>query len=207
MTMEQNVDYELESAFVNFGKLFSKGAMVLEGTIKSVDETNYTCVVDLINSDPNPEKRVSVYNVPLKVLKKVKSSVIEIPTISTEEELNYCLLCYRYNNILTPQLIMVDKIDKVIYDINGKTLEITEDGFVFNGGENGGMVLINKLLERINNIENKLKEHQHAYVTYPGGIVGPLQATTGGETAIPPDYTLQFQNTVIGDLENPDILQ
>jgi hypothetical protein len=74
-----------------------------------------------------------------------------------------------------------------------------------NGGDNGGLVKIEKLIERINRLEDKLKNHQHAYIPYPSGSPGPPVLTTPASSAAPPDVTLVFNNTTKQELEDEKI--
>lgn len=69
-----------------------------------------------------------------------------------------------------------------------------EDLFQFNNGLNGGMVIVQNLVNRLNNIENKLSTHQHSYVS-PGGTV---TTTTAGTQEISPV-------TAVSDLENDKV--
>lgn len=54
-------------------------------------------------------------------------------------------------------LVQADKIKKVIWDI-GTEIDIRCDKIVFNGGNNGGMVLIEKLKENLKTLKDYVKE-------------------------------------------------
>jgi hypothetical protein len=99
-------------------------------------------------------------------------------------------------------VLVYSEIDRVRLKIGEQALLVNADGFVFNEGENGGLVNIETLTERINRLEDKLKSHQHGYIPYPGGSAGPSVLTTPATAATPPDTTLVFANTKQSDIED-----
>jgi|YelNatPaOPRAMG01_1025707.scaffolds.fasta_scaffold37442_2 hypothetical protein len=193
----------MHDGMIKFGKMVTRASVIIEGTIYSVDETNFTCVVTVatVNIDGS-DTETNVLNVPLKVLRGSQASFIEIPKVGSD-----CTLCYRDNNIGRPQLYQVDQCDKILVKIGDSTLQIDANGFVFNGGENDGMVLLQGLLTKINRLEDKLKSHQHGYIPYPGGSPATPVSTTPATSLTPPDNTLNFTDTVQSDLENTKIKQ
>jgi hypothetical protein len=92
-------------------------------------------------------------------------------------------------------------------DSSGVEITVNDGKITINGGALGGMVKVVSLLEKINRLEDKLKNHQHAYIPYPGGSPGAPIATTPASAAAPPDTTLVFTNTQRGDIENEKIKQ
>jgi hypothetical protein len=124
---------QIIDGFIKWAKNITKGSILFEGTIKSVDETKFNCVVTVSGNSVNTD----ILNVPLKVLIGSQASVIEIPAVGSD-----CTVCYRDNNIQRPQLVAVDKSDKLLIKIGNdsdgyQTLQVTKDGFVFNGGTHG----------------------------------------------------------------------
>lgn len=123
-------------------------------------------------------------------------------------------LCATIDNNVN-NLIIRPKIgsDVLIADLSGGDLRVlvviqyTEiDNISINGGKLGGLIKIEELVKRITQIEDKLKNHQHAYIPYPGGSPGGPVATTSARQAIPPDLTLEFENTKREDIEDTKIL-
>lgn len=101
-------------------------------------------------------------------------------------------------------VLTCNEIDKFFLKIGNMSLSMTSNGFVFNEGTKG-MVKITDLVTKINRLEDKLKDHQHAYIPYPGGAPGIPVATTAGTLATPPNNTLIFDNTTVDDLEDTKI--
>src|SRR5690606_7601605 len=76
------------------------------------------------------------------------------------------------------------------------TLEMTDEGFVFNGGANLGMVKVTELVEKLNAVENKCNSIINSFNTHihvaPGG-------STGGPT-VPMSGLLT--PTTVNDIKN-----
>ena len=83
---------------------------------------------------------------------------------------------------------------KLIIDISNGNIEI-------NGGKNDGLVLIKELLKKINQLEDKLKNHQHSYINAVGTPTLTTPAIALGDT------TLIFNNTQQSEIENDKIKQ
>ncbi len=167
-----------------FRKMMQPSAQVLTGKIISVDEDALTCNVDLLDG----RKRFGV---------SLQSSaspgddgLIVYPQVDSP-----CIIAQvAMGNNYT--LINADHIDKLRVKIGEQTLEMTDQGFEFNGGNKGAMVVIAELVSKLNRLEQAMSNHQHAYVS-PGG---PAITTTNGTQLVTPQ-------TTINDLANNDIKQ
>ena len=132
---------ELEEALHNFGNMIVKATILFDAVIIDVDETTYTCSVDVSGT--------TYYNVPLKVLINDRGAIIEIPTPQTP-----CLLQFRNNNINTPQIFATHKADKIYF---------TCDNIIFNDGTIGMVkadelkTQLDKNTKRIDDIINAIK--------------------------------------------------
>ena len=97
-----------------------------------------------------------------------------------------------------------DLFISMMSEIGGIALDVDGD-IIINGGKNDGIVIVGKLLEKINQLEDKLKSHQHGYIPYPGGVAATPVSTTSAYALLPPDLTLQFPNTQQSEIENKKI--
>ena len=202
------LDEELTQAFIRMLKHASRASLLIEGTITSVDLTAFTCTVTISANENGGDINTEFYDVPLKIIKNSQASVIEIPTIGTN-----CLMCFRDNNIQRGSLFSVHSCDKLLINIGSTSAEFNTGkddqgnviaGIVFNGGQNNGLVLLQGILTAINRLEDKLKNHQHSYIPFPGGAPGNPVLTTSGQ---PLDETLIFNDTQQSDIENVNIKQ
>ena len=123
---------ELALGFIRMGKQFTKASIIIEGTIKDVDSTSFTCTVIVSSKENGGNIDTLFYNVPLKVLKGSQASLIEIPAIDSA-----CTVCFKNNNIQRPQLYQVDQCDKILIKISESVFNIDSDGFDFAKGSYG----------------------------------------------------------------------
>ena len=141
-----DLEHQIEEGFIRFGKKFSRASILIEGAINSVDETNFTCEVNISTNNPDNSSTDVIYsNVPLKILVGSQASILEIPTIGSD-----CLLGFKDNNIQRPQLYSTNLISKYIWLIGTQKLQVTTDGFIFNDGQLGGMVKVKELQDQSN---------------------------------------------------------
>lgn len=123
---QEQKDNDLGGAFGNFANMILRPTVVFEGIIKEVDETAFTATVQAGES--------LFYEVPLRVLISNQSSVVEIPKINTT-----ALLCFRNINMQTPQILLIQESEKILFKCN----EI-----IFNDGTLGGMVKAKELKDQ-----------------------------------------------------------
>ena len=143
-----------------------KEADVLIGSVISINEDLATCDVDIDGNTFFDVRLKSVIDDEVKGITVLpqKNSNILVQRIGTGND----FLALKYSNI--------DCIQWQIEDLN---LKFTKEGFVFNDGENKGMVKLPELVQKINNIENKVNEiitwtatHTHTGVLAGGGTSG-----------------------------------
>jgi hypothetical protein len=168
---DDNQTANLTDAFLRAIKAVTKYGHICDGVIISVDENEYTAEVKLdVDGEP------IYYNVPLSVLIGSVGGFVPIPTIGSN-----CLLTFRDGNKGRPQLLFCDQLDKLLVNCN-----LVQ----FNGGNNGGMVEVVKLVDKLNKVEIAINNLQ-----------------TWAATVSPP-YTAQpLTPTQRGDIENTKITQ
>ncbi len=195
-----NDEQKLSDALSLLLKFWIKPCIVSEGTIKAIDEDKLTCDVEYEGG--------SIYsNVPLETEINSKASVIGIPKVGTS-----CVMTFRDHTFQSRQLLKCHEYEKYYIKIGNATLDILDDKFTFNGGENHGLVKILALVSniqtretRINAIVSSLTSLASA-CTSAGGT--PLTGTVLGgliTTAISSIIT-PIPATAQSDLENTNIL-
>lgn len=178
---------ELSNALYNVIKKLGRGSVVVDATIMTVDETAFTCEVEITNTGETP---THFFDVPLRVLISAQASFVEIPKVGTK-----CLICFRDSNINRPQIIGIHEALKIL---------VKCDNIVFNDGTLGGMVKLQEAVNEYNEIKqdlNTLKSVFTSWVVNPGDGGAALKsaaATWAGQ---------QLQLTQPADLENPKIKQ
>ena len=145
--------------------------------VNSVDEDTRTCVVTEVEG-------AVLIDVKLQALNSSSLGLVQIPTVGS----------YVIVSFLSPTDSFIScytNVDKILIDT---------DLVQFNGGDNGGLINIEDLVAKINNIENQLKDHQHKYIPYPGGAA-ELPVSTTKDIVTNPD----FSNTQYSDIEDTNI--
>lgn len=106
------------------------------GVVTSVDEGERTCEVEPANGDAD------ILGVNLQANIEFDNGVVKIPAIESEVIVSFLTKESGYVSLFT-------ELSKIIVDIGGQTLELTESGWVFNAGSNGGLININELKTQI----------------------------------------------------------
>ena len=107
------------------------------------------------------------------MLIKSQASFIEIPAENSD-----CIICFRDGNSGRPQLLLVDKVQKLLINCNQVT---------FNGGKNGGLIDIVDMVTAFNNLQNdvnNLKDAFNAWTPVPndgGAALKTASATWAGK--------------------------
>lgn len=96
------------------------------------------------------------------------------------------------------------KVKELSVDCDGSTLGGKKDEWAFNGGKNGGLAVVNKLVKRMNKAEDALSDlitkynaHTHPYTDTPVGAAVTL-VTTGASTKV-------VTQTKDADIENKKV--
>lgn len=171
---------------------------VMSGYVKEVDETKATMSVILNVSGQLVE------GVLLHALGGSLKGMLVIP-----EQDSDVVIC-SVDGSGEYMLVQADKIKKVLLDISNiqakvsDKIEINCDDIVFNGGNNGGFVIVSNLVDKLNGIEGKIntviqKFETHVH-TAPNGATSTALAAAPATTVTPP-----LQSTQLSDLENSKI--
>jgi hypothetical protein len=151
--------------------------------VLEVDESAQTIKAD---------DQFEIYDIRLKsIIDNKEASIIVIPKKSS-----YVIL----GRIETQYFVLkVNEIAKILIVLEGGLkIEMKNDSIIINDGKLGGLIKIDDLVSKINNLEDRLKSHQHLYIPYPGGVAGTPVKTVR-------DIGNAFVNTRKSELENDKI--
>lgn len=136
-------------------------AIIEPATVKSVDTTALTCVVELADETEISDVRLKA------AIDNVKDGLVQIPVVGST-----VLVGCIGNNVSVRTVIMFSQVNEVL----------------FYNGANGGLVKIGQLVTKLNNVENKVNDviafiNGHSHVSHgsppsPGYTGGNLTATT-----------------------------
>lgn len=86
-------------------------------------------------------------------------------------------IAYINGDSSTPYIVACTEIDRVAIKVGESTIGVEGDTITFNGGENGGMVLVEKLTDKLNQLQREIDAIQTAIAAHSHGT--PVGATTG----------------------------
>lgn len=73
-------------------------------------------------------------------------------------------------------LLKANELDQLMVKIGDILFEITGSGVSFNGGNNGGLINIEQLVNKLNTLEERMITHQHICAA-PGSVTAPDPAS------------------------------
>lgn len=158
--------------------------------VLSVDKSKRTCVCKSIDG-------IRDFEFPnVRLMADVDDGFLLIPEIGSTVFVTYS----RRND---PIIVLFSAIKEVLLISGDTSFSLTADGIVLNDGSFGGLIKIEKLVEKINNLENLVNDliakfNSHTHV---------LTLSTGTGTAAPTaaPETNQLSPTQRNELENEQI--
>lgn len=180
---KQSQSFGLSQALDHLIKIKVRGFKVIDGIVTGVND-DYT--VDITVQD------VPFSSVPIAVLIGTQASIYPIPVVGTS-----CLVTFRDGNINLPQILAFDQVDTLKINCTTKV--------EFNGGQLGGMVLVNKLVQDINDLKATVRDliskyNSHTHILTLSSGTGTAAPTTTSETGT-------INNSTASNLQNPKITQ
>jgi len=133
--------------------------LILPARVKSVSETTCTvCIDDLEITDVRLRAVINSEAEQLLIKPKVESYVL-IADLSGGSFRDFAVISY-------------SEVEEISLKIDSQTLVANKDGFVFNGGKNGGIAMVKELTEKINELVKWCSNHTHSNATFSGTISG-----------------------------------
>lgn len=158
----------------------------------------YTGEVDAVDEgkaliDVKINENVVIYDVRLKVVINDNSGLYIVPKVGS-----YVAIA-QMDGGQDFQLIQASEIDKVWLKIGDTTWEVSSTGMVINGGSNFGMVKVESLVSRLNELEQSLNAikagfNSHTHTAPDGATTPPLAP-----------YSYQVPSSQRSDFENPKV--
>ena len=178
--------------------------MLCTGNVNSVDVAKRSCNVTITAGMP-------MVDIDVRLLTVNGDGLLLVPAVDSDVSI-------LYSKNSEPIVVAYSTLEKLMLNIgNGTYMSLTVDSsaFVFNGGDNDGMVLIKPLVEKINRLENDVNN----YKTLLNGVLTAISAavpatpvlnsTLSGYLSPLTPYTTQLLTpiTMQADLENKKIKQ
>lgn len=171
----------------------SKAGELIKQLAGSVEATLHVCkVISVDGATCNVEPidgSAELHGVRLNAVTSNSAGIIITPIVESVVIVNQISKVDSYVSLFS-------EIEKIEIGIGTFKIVLNENEMVFNEGSLG-LPKIDKLVERINRLEDKLKLHQHMYINAVG--------VTTPTTEIPGDPVLTFLNTERVELEDTKI--
>ncbi|MCF8218700.1 MAG: hypothetical protein K9J21_06930 [Bacteroidales bacterium] len=161
--------------------------------VSSVDETNASCDLAF-----EPDGEPLLKEVSLKSVIDNANGIIPTPEIGSKVLVERVLGGEYYT------IIKFDKLSKLKYIGTGNSfiIDFEKEESYFNEGDNGGLIKISGLVDRLNKLENKVKSLISKYNSH----VHPGVTTGGSSTASTSSIEAgRLKTTVRGDFENEKV--
>lgn len=165
------------------GTQFSDEVFVLEATVTSVQIETRTCTCETIGG----KGVTDIENV--RLMAEVEDGFLIIPEIGST-----VIVSYAKN--LSPYISMFSNVNKVLAVVGNSSLEIIDGAITFNDGSFGGLIKIEDLVTKLNNLENLLNNLITLYNLHTHTSNGTPTTSTESGSLTP---------TVRADIENDSI--
>jgi hypothetical protein len=160
-------------------EMLQRGTINMNATVKTVDEDNYTCTVEVDG--------LEFYNVRLTAAVGGEKGFVAIP---------------RVNSTVVVGMVGNETDLTVIHYTGLSKLFLNADEILFNDGLNGGLINLTDLVAKLNALVSDFNSHVHSgvIVAVSGGSGAPAVGTPGNSGS-PTATTDTFDKT---DFENTD---
>ncbi|WP_455592931.1 hypothetical protein [Bacteroides sp.] len=192
MTVEQALEMLLQTIARGAGS--GNGCRVMIGTVKEVDEEEYTCIVEREGAPELHDVRLNAV-----IDKEVKDCFRVIPAKGSY------VLVLSMGEATEGVIIGTSLIDRVTIQTGDVMMNVSADGVVMNGGKLGGMIDIAKLTDKVNELADTFNNHTH---TIPvGGVVtaGSPSSQTSSAPVTVPAVTSKAKKLNKGDYEDEKV--
>lgn len=156
---------EIEEAIKRLGAGQKKlSDEVIVGTVLRVNKEEATCDIQPINDDAD------MLDVQLKaIIDQDKKGIILYPKVGS----TVVATVYKPNVVL-----MMSEVEGCNIYLNGFEVAIAENGeVVIDGGDNGGLPIVGKLVDSINKLEEHVRTIYQALATKPAANGSPIDAS------------------------------
>ena len=162
-------------------------------TVDSVDTTRRT-----IDCTPLDEG-APLLDVNLQANQESKVGVVQFPRKDS-------MVIVAMNPIGQAAVVLAEDVETIAINIaDSTTIDITEDGIVMNGGKLGGMIKIQELTDKVNELVDKFNNHTHTLMTGDVKVEGNATAQANIEPITVPAITSKAQPFSAGDYEDSHV--
>lgn len=163
---------------------------LITAEVDSVDIPSRSCSVTTISG----KKTTAIENV--KLMAAIDDGVLFVPTVGSTVMISY-------SNYNLPFIVQYSEVDQILFISGSRQVSIVDGKIMLNDGSFGGLIQIEKLVQKLNNLETLVND----LVTKFNSHTHILTLTSGTGTAAPtasPETTTLVQ-TIRNNIENTSI--
>ena len=178
-----------------FEKLRAISSNTFAAIVDSVDKQEATCSV---YTDTNDKEGSMIFNVRLRAA--IDNQAIGLNVFPASGK---CVLISRIGSADIYYITQHTEIEEVVLFVADSKITVSNNGIIVNEGENGGLIKIKELTDKLNDLIDAFKTHTHSGVitAVTGGSGAPAVGTPGNTSKI----TTQVHVFQQSDYENEKI--
>jgi hypothetical protein len=162
---------------------------LVQCTVDSVDISKRSCTCTSVTGD-------AIGEIPdVQLMAAVDDGFLLVPAVGST-------VFVTYSKRHSPVILLFSQLDQVLLVTGDSTVTLKNGLLQFNDGSYGGLIKINDLVSKINNLENLLNDlvskyntHTHTGVSTGGGTSGPT--ATQEASSLTPTKTSDIENSLI----------
>jgi hypothetical protein len=172
--------------------------ILVRSIIQNEELYSVVCTVDQVDEDKRLvdvtpiDGSAPITGVRLQVDESMDSGVVIIPKANSR-------VTVAFLNKNAGYVSQYSDIEKILFKVGSSSGEISDDGVILNGGDNGGLINISDLVQKLNTIEQDLNAIKMAFTTWT-----PIPSDGGAalKTAAASWYSQQLQQTSVQEIED-----
>lgn len=172
--MSRQTEDNLQRLIALVGDRDRQSMTVAIGTVQNIDEDKRLCEIK-VNDD------LTLFNCRLNaVLSDYQNRLLIVP-----QDGSAVAFLTVDGSLTDPIVIACSEIDKVLLKIEDTEININNEKIVMNGGNLGGLIKIEKLTEKLNDLVNAFNNHTHTTTATigPSSSVGEISTPVAGASA------------------------
>ncbi len=184
------------------------------------------CTVDAVDKDARTvdctplDEGAPLLGVNLQANQESKFGVVVYPRVGSYVVVGFVAdgsagIVLMTDDIESIEVVVSDKTSRVVIDeervridVGEETsAELTKDGVVLNGGELGGLVKVEELTSKLNELIDAFNNHTHTLKTGTVNVAGSATAQSNTAAITVPAITSKHTKVSRGDYENEKVKQ
>lgn len=184
------------------------------------------CTVDAVDKDARTvdctplDEGAPLLGVNLQANQESKFGVVVFPRVGSYVVVGFVAdgsagIVLMTDDIESIEVVVSDKTSRVLIDeervridVDQETsAELTKDGVVFNGGRHGGLIKVEELTSKINELIEAFNNHTHTLPSGTVAVTGTATAQSNAGSITVPAITSKHGKVYRGDYENERVKQ